>query len=130
MARPLRIQRAGAVYHITALGNAQQSVFLELLGCVYDRHQRLCHALLPEVEEIKAKLKTDLSHGDVPKVQKLMPVKQMQFYRSQYSDRNIAMAEAYRSGHYNLAQMGEAFGVSCAIVSRAIKAWANVKFKA
>ena len=38
MARLLRIEFPGAVYHITAHGNAQQSVFLELLGRVHDRH--------------------------------------------------------------------------------------------
>ena len=81
------------------------------------------------VEEMQAKLKTDQSLDDIPKAQKLKPVKPLEFYRSQYSDRNTAMAEAYRSGHYTLAEVGEAFGVSYATVSRAVKAWEDVKFK-
>ena len=48
MARPLRIEFAGALYHITARGNAQQDTFLtdddreqflEILQRVNDRHQ-------------------------------------------------------------------------------------------
>ncbi len=31
------------------------------------------------------------------------------------------MAEAYRSGHYTLAKVGDEFGVSYATVSRAVK---------
>jgi putative transposase len=53
MARPLRIEFAGALYHITARGNAQQSIFLEnqdfhsmleLLGRAIKRNNWLCHA--------------------------------------------------------------------------------------
>ena len=53
MARPLRIEFAGALYHITARGNAQQDIyltdddreqFLEILQRVNDRHQWQCHA--------------------------------------------------------------------------------------
>jgi REP element-mobilizing transposase RayT len=53
MARPLRIEFAGALYHITARGNARQDIyltdddrelFLEMLQRVNDRHQWQCHA--------------------------------------------------------------------------------------
>ncbi|QAA75866.1 MAG: hypothetical protein BIP78_0098 [Candidatus Bipolaricaulis sibiricus] len=58
MARPLRIEFAGAVYHVTARGNAQQDIFvddtdrlkfLEVLGSVVQRFGWVCHAycLLP-----------------------------------------------------------------------------------
>lgn len=33
------------------------------------------------------------------------------------------MAEAYRSGHYTLKEVGDYFGVSYATVSRALKAF-------
>ena len=36
MARPLRIEFAGALYHVTARGNAQEDIF----GDDNDRHQR------------------------------------------------------------------------------------------
>ena len=53
MARPLRIEYPGAVYHITTRGNARQDIslidkdrlkFLEILGQVVDRFNWLCHA--------------------------------------------------------------------------------------
>ena len=53
MARPLRIEYPGAIYHITNRGNARQpifkddkdrEVFLEVLGFVVVRYNWLCHA--------------------------------------------------------------------------------------
>lgn len=53
MARPLRIEFAGAIYHITSRGNARSDiylddhdrhVFLELLGLICGRFNWCCHA--------------------------------------------------------------------------------------
>ena len=53
MARPLRIEYAGAVYHVTSRGNARQAIvtddhdrrtFLTVLAHVIDRFDWLCHA--------------------------------------------------------------------------------------
>ena len=53
MARPLRIEYPGALYHVTARGNARQRIysdskdcqaFLDLLGTLSDRYHWLCHA--------------------------------------------------------------------------------------
>ena len=53
MARPLRIEYPGAVYHVTSRGNARQDVFvdddgrtafLEVVHQVGDRFNWLCHA--------------------------------------------------------------------------------------
>lgn len=53
MARPLRIEFAGALYHVTARGNAQQDIFdddkdrqefLTLLQHAVERHDWYCHA--------------------------------------------------------------------------------------
>lgn len=53
MARPLRIEYPGAVYHITARGNARQEIylddadrqlFLDVLASTVDRYNWLCHA--------------------------------------------------------------------------------------
>ncbi len=52
MARPLRIEFAGAVYHVTARGNARADIyyndddrdtFLTLLHHTCERHGWLCH---------------------------------------------------------------------------------------
>lgn len=53
MARPLRVEYEGALYHITSRGNAQQDIyvddedrdsFLEVLAVVVDRFNWICHA--------------------------------------------------------------------------------------
>jgi REP element-mobilizing transposase RayT len=53
MARPLRIEFPGAVYHVTSRGNAKQAIFiddedrgsfLDLLSIVVERFNWLCHA--------------------------------------------------------------------------------------
>ena len=53
MARPLRIEFPGAIYHLTSRGNARQEIFandhdrerfLNILGDVVDRYNWLCHA--------------------------------------------------------------------------------------
>jgi len=52
MARPLRIEFEGAVYHVTSRGNAREDIFLddedreeflERLGQVIDRFGWICH---------------------------------------------------------------------------------------
>src|SRR3972149_4573760 len=53
MARPLRIEYPGALYHVTARGNAREAIFrddpdrgafLVILGRVVERYNWLCHA--------------------------------------------------------------------------------------
>ncbi|MCL0038491.1 transposase, partial [Thermodesulfovibrionales bacterium] len=53
MARPLRIEYHGALYHITSRGNAKNKIFrtdkdrnnlLKILELVVKRHKWLCHA--------------------------------------------------------------------------------------
>jgi REP element-mobilizing transposase RayT len=53
MARPLRVEFPGAVYHVTSRGNARQSIFiddenrggfLDVLSIVVERFKWLCHA--------------------------------------------------------------------------------------
>jgi putative transposase len=53
MARPLRIEFPGAIYHVTSRGNAKQAIFLEnednhkfleILSTVVERFNWLCHA--------------------------------------------------------------------------------------
>ena len=53
MARPLRLEFAGALYHITSRGDRQEDIyeddtdrkeFLSILGEVCDRHNWVCHA--------------------------------------------------------------------------------------
>jgi len=57
MARSLRIEYAGAVYHVTSRGDRQEDIYLgvgdpelwlEVLGEVCDRFNWPCHALVQE----------------------------------------------------------------------------------
>lgn len=68
------------------------------------------------------KLDPDQSLQDIPKPQKQLPPKPFSYYEGKHLVQKRAMAEAYRSGHYTLQQVGEHFGVSYATVSRAVKA--------
>ena len=61
MARPLRIEFSGALYHVTARGNAQQDIyltdedrqaFMTLLHRACERYHWLCHAYHYTLSEI------------------------------------------------------------------------------
>lgn len=60
--------------------------------------------------------------NEVPKPQKLAPPQPLSSYQHQHSVRNIAMAAAYRSGHFTMEEIGRHFNVSRVTVSRAVKA--------
>jgi REP element-mobilizing transposase RayT len=73
------------------------------------------------VNDMQRKLKSEQSLKDIPRRQKQAPVKPLSFFVDRYKNRDEGMAQAYLSGHYTLAQVGEYFGVSYATVSRAVK---------
>ena len=73
------------------------------------------------VEQMQSQLDPDQSLDGIPKPQKQAPPKPVEYYKKAYPERNRAMAEAYLSGHYTLTEVGGAFGVSYATVSRAVK---------
>jgi REP element-mobilizing transposase RayT len=73
------------------------------------------------VVDMQCKMNPEQSLEDIPKPQKQSPVKPLAFFQKKYRERNQSMAEAYRSGHFTLKQIGNYFGVSYATVSRAVK---------
>jgi len=73
------------------------------------------------VEEAQCKLDPDQSLRDIPRKQKLSPPKPVEYFARKFTDRSEAMARAYLSQHYTLEEVGKAFGVSYATVSRALK---------
>ncbi len=77
------------------------------------------------VENMQCRMDPEQSLRDIPKPQKLAPPKPLGYFASRHPSRNEAMARAYRSGHYTLAEVGDHFGVSYATVSRAVKAFEN-----
>ncbi len=73
------------------------------------------------VEEMQCKLDPDQSLNDIPRKQKLAPPKPIDYFARKFRDRTEAMARAYLSQHFTLEEVGRAFGVSYATVSRAVK---------
>ena len=73
------------------------------------------------IENMQAKLDPDQSLADIPRQQKAKLAKPLEDYRKQSNTVKEAMAKAYLSGHYTLAEVGWHFSVSYATVSRAVK---------
>ena len=69
---------------------------------------------------MQGKIDPEQSLKDIPKPQKSRPAKPISFYKQKHKNRNKAMAEAYRSGHYTLTKVGDESGMSYATVSRAV----------
>jgi len=73
------------------------------------------------VDAMQCKLDPDQPLNDIPRKQKLAPPKPIEYFARKFSDRTEAMARAYLSQHYTLEEVGIAFEVSYATVSRAVK---------
>lgn len=56
----------------------------------------------------------------------MAPVKPLSYFAERYQTRDQRLSQAYWSGHYTLAQVGEYFGVSYATVSQAVKQAENM----
>jgi hypothetical protein len=73
------------------------------------------------VDDMLCKLDPEQSLKGIAKLQKQSPIKPLTYFEKRYSERHVAMAKAYLSGHYTLESIGQHFGVSYATVSRAVK---------
>lgn len=76
------------------------------------------------IEDMRRKLAPGQSRKGMPKKQRQAPARPLDYFATRHDTLDEAMAQAYLSGHYTLAQVGEYFGVSYATVSRAVK-WAE-----
>ena len=95
-------------------GNGQPSPWIQLKNQIFLGDDDF-------VNDMQCKLNPEQSLKDIPKKQKQAPVKPLSYFAERYKIRDESMAQAYWSGHYTLAQVGEFFGVSYATVSRAVK---------
>jgi len=83
------------------------------------------------VENMLSMLQPEQSLRDIPLTQKRPPSKPLNYYEAHFTDRKLAMAMAYLSGHHTLEEVGMHFHVSYATVSRAVRRYEqNVKCKA
>lgn len=108
-------------------GNGQPSPWQQLKNQIYLGDDDF-------VNDMQCKLDPEQSLKDIPRKQKQPPAKPLAYFADRYKTRNESMTQAYWSGHYTLAKVGEHFGVSYATVSRAVKQaekrGKNVKCKA
>ncbi|SFJ08029.1 hypothetical protein SAMN05428978_10987 [Nitrosomonas sp. Nm34] len=70
---------------------------------------------------MQCKLNPEQSLKDISRKQTQAPIKPLNYFVDRYKSRDEGMVQAYLSGHYTLAQVGEYFGMSYATVSRAVK---------
>jgi REP element-mobilizing transposase RayT/transposase-like protein len=73
------------------------------------------------VERMQARIDPKRPLREVPKRQRRALAKPLADYAARWSDRDRAMAEAYRTGDYSMQVIAEHYGVSRMTVSRAVK---------
>jgi hypothetical protein len=74
------------------------------------------------VQAMQCHIDPERSLEGIPARQRRAPPQSLAHYAQLHTRRSRAMAEAYLSGHYTLAQIADYFGVVSATVSRAVKA--------
>jgi putative transposase len=72
------------------------------------------------LECLQSRLLEEKDCSEVPKVQRRL-IRSLPWYKHQHSNPKVAMAKAYESGAYTLAQIAGHFGVHYSTVSRAVK---------
>ena len=110
MARPLRIEFPGAIYEE---GQGLPSLWTNLQQQIYLGSDEF-------IERLQSRLPEEKEFSEVPKVQRRI-IGSLQWYKQQHSNPKVAMAKAYESGAYTLAQIAGHFGVHYSTVSRAVK---------
>jgi putative transposase len=72
------------------------------------------------IERLQGRLPEERAFSKVPKVQRRI-IRSLPWYKHQHSNPKMAMAKAYESGAYTLAQVAGHFGVHYSTVSCAVK---------
>ena len=134
MARPLRLELAGGLYHVTAQGDGREDLYLsdtdrlawlEIFAQVCQRFNWVGHAWCQMDNHYHLLIKTpeaNLSQG----MRQLNGVYTQYFNRSNarvghvYQGRYKAIALAYLSGQHTMAKIAEHFDVHYTMVSRVV----------
>ena len=72
-------------------------------------------------EEMQSHIDNDKDLSEVPLSQRRQLPKALDYYEHKYTDRNLAICNAYQSGGYTLKEIGEHFGLHYSTVSGVIK---------
>ena len=75
----------------------------------------------PFIDRMQTLIDPRLPLRDIPRRQHQGPARPLNEYAARYSDRDQALAAAYRTGAYSMQAIAEHFGVSRMTVSRAVK---------
>ena len=73
------------------------------------------------VKEMQSMIEQDKDLCEVPRSQRRPTAQPIEYYESRSKSRNDAIVETYRSGGYNLKQIGEHFGLHYSTVSGIVK---------
>lgn len=136
MARPIRIEFVGALYHVTSRGDrrvaiykddADREAFLQVLGDVVADFNWVEHAycMMGNYDHLLIEtLDANLSRGmrQLNGVYTLYSNQRHQRARRRVANCDQAMAAAHASGEHSYQQDAEHFGVHFTTVSRAVRA--------
>jgi REP element-mobilizing transposase RayT len=109
---PARARRGFARF--VAEGKDQASPWQDLKGQIYLGSERF-------VEAMQQHIRQDQPLREIPLRQRRCITRPLADYAEQFSDRDRAMAEAYRSGAYSMQAIADHFGVGRMTVSRAVR---------
>lgn len=94
------------------------SIWQHLQGQIYLGSE----AFVKRMQQLSAESASDTRIAEVPRAQRRPKVLPLEVFTSRHAKRNAAMAAAFGSGGYSLAQIAEHFGVHYSTVSRAVRA--------
>jgi hypothetical protein len=122
MARPLRLEPAGALYHVTARGDGREDIYLadgdrRLFRDVAEGKgqpspwEQLKHQVYlgtdAFVESMRRKVPEGLDLREIPQSKARAIAKPLSYYARQSDNRNRAIAAAYASGGYTMRNIGD-----------------------
>ncbi len=81
------------------------------------------------IEDVQRTITADQDLGEIPRAQRRQVAKALDYYEEKHKDRDVAISQAYASGGYSMAEVGNHFGLHYSRVSRIIKQQDKAKSK-
>lgn len=123
MARPLRIELSGGLYHVTTRDDRREGIYfndIDRLAWLDTLSQVRERFIKRSQKKLTAEATLD-NLSEVPRIQRRPVAKPLSHYRNRSPDSHQAMALAYQSGDYSMSAIADFFGVHYSTVSRAVK---------
>ena len=108
MARPLRLEFTGALYHVTSRGGE------DLRGQIYLGDERF-------VARMQRKLDRQADDTNIPLAQRRGPPRPLAEIARTCKDRDEAILKAHNTGHYSYSEIGDHFKVHFTTVGRIVR---------